>query len=373
MRLVLYCPRANHLKILGPICAEATRRGHDVLVVAPAGDVKGGDALIHARAELGGMVPVTDRWRLAEFAPEWALAVGLRTAPTLRRLTRRRGVRWCALDHCGDNLSYFIEDASATDNWDLTFTLAPEPAAFAAQAVQFEVGALPVGYPELDQIGTVIGDKAACRAKWNLPPTGLIVVVGTAARPAGMIRLRRWWFNQYRYWAVMRELRRWADMARATVVAKTRVKHNDPAWLPRYCDRIVGDVSFYPFTTLELLAAADLYVGFASAMAIEAAALGIPSVHLYGWPPEAAEWPSGRPFKEQFFMREGGLWNCPGSRSVACYGEDWRFRLHEAIDTVLMERGFKGPGLMRAACERWAGPLDGKASSRVLDALEGRR
>lgn len=366
MNLAFLVPRANHLKIIGSVVTEALRRNHEISFVATPADPKGAGVLAFLQVEFPN-VPIVSQMALRQRRFDWAVAVGLRTAPDIRRQTRPR-IRWAALDHAGDNLLAIREDPDTTDNWDFLSFLSSQAMAWADVAE----GHLAQGYPELDQLGSVIGDKEACRKKWNLPAGRFVVVVGTAARPAGMNRMRRWWFDQYRYWAVMRELRQWADMARATIITKTRAKHGDPAWLTRYCDRIVGDVSFYPFTTLELLRAADLYIGFASAMAIEACAIGVPSVHLYGWPPEVAEWPSGKPFKEEFFIREGGLWNCSGSRSVACYGEDWRFRLHEAIDTVLMERDFKGADSMRIACERWAGPLDGRASARLLNALEVR-
>ena len=371
MRLLLWVPRSNHIKILGSVAAEARWRGHDVLVVAPEGDAKGGDALIHAQAELGGMVPVMDRWRLADFRPQWALAVGLRTAPTLRRVTRRLGVRWAALDHCGDNLSFLLE-GDTIHGWDAISLLSVEASAFAGHLGAPTEGMACQGYPELDQLSTVVGNQASCRQKWGLPAGRMVVLLGPAARPIRLGHVRRWWFGMVRYRRTMAVLRRWCDMTGALLVAKTRAKHRDPAWLGRYCDGIVGDEAFYPFTTLELLRAADLYVGFASAMAVEAAALGIPAVHLYGWPPEAAEWPSGRPFKEEFFITRGGLWNCPGSRTALCYGEDWRMRLHETIDTVLCERSLAEATGMRQACARWAGPLDGRASHRLLDLLEAR-
>lgn len=367
MKLAFVIPRSNHLKIIGPIVTEAQRRGHSVIVVVTPADPKGAGVLPHLTAELPG-VSVYSQAVLHKPFVDWAVAVGLRTAPDLRQCTRPR-LKWAALEHAGDNLLYLREGDSLA-GWDFVSFLSVEAMAFADRRTE---GHLAQGYPELDQLSLQTMTREACRAKWNLPAGQFVVVVGTAARPAGMSRTRRWWFAQYRYWAVMRELRRWADMSRAMIIAKTRAKHDDPAWLTRYCDRIVGDVSFYPFTTLELLMAADLYVGFASTMAIEACAVGVPSVHLYGWPPEAAEWPSGKPFKDEFFIKEGGLWNCPGSRTVACYGEDWRCRLHETIDTVLSERGFKGADAMRVACERWAGSLDGQASSRFLDALESHR
>ena len=373
MKLLVWAPRSNHLKILGPVAAEAHRRGHDLLIVAPAGDVKDGDALGHARAELGPLVPVTDRWKLADFRPQWALAVGLRTAPTLRRLTRRQRVRWAALDHCGDNLTFTLEGASR-DGWDLSTTLSEDARRFAEGVTYGYFGHdfVPVGYPELDQLHTVVGDRVACRAKWNLPQGQKILLFGPAARPIRLGRVRRWWFQQLRYRRVLRALRRWAEMAGFQIIAKTRAKHRDPAYLRRYCDRVVGDVQYYPFTTLELLRAANLYVGFASAMAIEASAVGLPQVHLHGWPPERGEWPAALPLKQRFFMDQGGLWNAAGSRQVACYGANWPMRIHETLDETLAEFSRAGSGEMRAACERWAGPLDDTASARLLDVLEAR-
>lgn len=362
MKVLLWLPRASHLKILGPVAAEARQRGHEVRVVAPAGDVKGGDAIGHARAELDGLCPVTAEWRLADYRPDWALAVGLRTHPTLRRLTRRAGVRWAALDHCGDNWTFLQEDGPGIlRDWDLALTLSAAP---------WLMGTSPVGYPELDQLVTVVGDQRACRAKWNLPRGQFVLLFGPAARPIRLGRVRRWWFQQLRYRRVLWALRRWADSARALIVAKTRVKHRDPPYLARSCDRVIPDVAFYPFTTLEVLRAANAYVGFASAMAIEASAVGLAQLHLHAWSPEAAEWPSAYPLKQRFFMAEGGLWNSPGSRSVHCWGEDWPMRLHERLDEVLAECSLAGFDAMTRACERWAGPLDGRASARCLDALE---
>ena len=368
MRLLLWVPRSNHIKILGSVAAEAWRRGHDVLAVAPEGDAKGGDALIHAQAELGGMVPVMDRWRLADFRPHWALAVGLRTVPTLRRLTRRRGIRWCALDHCGDNLSFLLE-GDRIGEWDAMSLLSVEAAAFAGRLGAPTEGVACQGYPELDQLHTTVGDQVACRQKWKLPLGQFVVLFGPAARPIRLGRVRRGWFALIRYRRPLAALGRWCDRHGALLVAKTRAKHRDPPWLGRYCHRIIGDESYYPFTTLELLQAADAYVGYASAMAIEACAVGIPQLHLHGWPPERAEWPSGWPFKRQFFLESGGLWNTDGSHAL---GGPWGIQHEAFLNAVRMKRAHVNPDAMRAACARWAGPLDGQASSRVLDLLEAR-
>lgn len=313
-------------------------------MVAPA-DPKGAGALGHVERELGG--PIISQMAFQTHRFDWAVAVGLRTAPELRQRTRPR-VRWASLDHCGDNLMFCLE-GDTLDGWDLTTTLSEEARAFCktlpsgAVLKSFDYGnredLMPIGYPELDQLHTVIGDRAACRAKWNLPDGRFIRLFGPAARPPALGRWRRWLFERFRYRTMLRNIRGWSPDN--LLVAKTRAKHRDPSWLGQYCDRIVDDRSFYPFTTLELLVAADQYVGFASAMSIEAAAVGIPQTTLYGWPPEKGEWPSYWPLKKEFFVN--GLWRDGLSRD---------------------ER--------RRACERWAGPLDGKASSRFLDLLEAR-
>ena len=367
MKFAFLIPRANHVKIIGPVWDEAKRRGHQVEAIVTPADVKGAGVMAHVQAELGG--PIQSPLGLSETRFDWAVAVGLRTALDLRLRTRPR-LKWAALDSTGDNLTYLLE-GDPIDGWDFISLLSVEASAFAGQLGAKTEGLLCHGYPELDQLSTVIGDRAACRAKWNLPGQKM-VLFGPAARPIRLGRVRRWWFQQLRYRHVLWVLRRWAEMAGFVIIAKTRAKHRDPGYLRRYCDRIVVDESFDPFTTLELLRAADLYVGFASAMAIEACAVGIPQVHLHGWPPEEAEWPSAAPFKQRFFIEKGGLWNVAGSRSVTCYGEDWPMRLHETLDDTLAEFSLTGPGAMRRACERWAGPLDG-ASARFLDALESRR
>ena len=266
MKIAFVIPRANHLKIIGPVWDEAKRRGHEVEAVVMPADVKGAGAIVHVKAELCG--PIIGPLGLREGHFDWAVAVGMITAPDLRQRTRPQ-LRWASLDHCGDNLTYLLE-GNSTVNWDLVTTLSEEAKQFAVAETGGYFGGdlVPIGYPELDQLSTIVGDRTACRTKWNLPGGQMVVLFGTAARPIRLGKIRRWWFQQLRYWQVVRALRAWCDERGALLVAKTRLKHRDPAWLTRYCDRIIGDVSFYPFTTLELLRVADLYVGFASAMAM---------------------------------------------------------------------------------------------------------
>lgn len=361
MKIAFFLPRRNHIKIIGPVAAEAKSRGHKTFAVVQTSGPKDDTD----RAELTALGLFDDV--VSDIgSSQWVVAVGLRTAQQQRLTSRPIGIRWAALDSCGDNLTFLLEGHS-TANWDLVTTLSEEAKQFAVAETGGYFGGdlISIGYPELDQLHTVVGDRAACRAKWNLPAGQMVVFFGTAARPIRLGRVRRWWFQQLRYWQIVRALRAWCDAREALLVAKTRLKHGDPAWLTRYCDRIIGDVSFYPFTTLELLRAADLYVGFASAMAIEAAAVGIPQLHLHGWPPWRYEWPAAWPMKQRFFVDPGGYWSSPGSCQVACYQSQWAEVLDDRLDLMVGHH-------IRNRGEAWAGPLDGKASARFLDLLESR-
>ena len=396
MRLAFWLPRSVHLKIVCPIAAAARRRGHECVMLSPIG------ALCGPKDDIGQMLgydPALKPFDLgigiaSEVDAEihlrdvdWAITVGLRTAPAIRAYTRASGVKWAALDNVGDNLLYVLEASldgqAALKDWDLATTLSNDARLYAA-GLAHVAGArraefseiVAVGYPELDQLGFRTMTREACRAKWNLP-AGRIVLLAPAARPANLPRLRRWAWGRWTYASIVRQIRRFCDRHGAILVTKTRAKHGDPPWLADLSDRYIGQTSFYPFDTLELVVAADLVVGFASTLAVEASAVGRPQVWLHAWPPEESEWPVNLPLRQRFFLERGGLWNNAGARPLYGFGPRWRRHLGFWAECAAWPRPTEaGQQEMRAAVERWAGPLDGKAAERFLDLLErqhGRR
>lgn len=386
MKLAFYVPRLNHLKILAPVAAAARQRGHECVELRPVGQLCGpkddaGKMLGHDPAfkpfdlSIGIADAVDAEIHLRDV--DWAVTVGLRTAPAIRAYTRASGVKWAALDHVGDNLLYVLEyGKDALADWDLATTLAEEPQRFAALASKEEYDCAfdalePIGYPELDQLALPWMTKAACRAKWNLPE-GKIVLFAPAARPANLSRLSRWWWGRHDYPFIARQVRRFCDRHGALLVTKTRAKHGDPPWLQRMSDSYIGETCYYPFDTLELVVAADLVVGgFASALAVEAAAVGRPQIWLHAWSPERSEWARMLPLRRPFFSDSGGLWNHAGARTIHCFGPRWREHLRHWAEWG------SWPILTEAArtqnCQavtRWAGPQDQKSADRVLDLLE---
>ena len=113
MRIGFFLNRRNHLKIIGPVAAEAKRRGHEVVAVI-GGDGPKDDASAPWAKETGlfdKIIANHDEGTLS-----WIIAVGLRTAPIEREGCRNRAAgymidpprggihvpRWAALAHCGD-------------------------------------------------------------------------------------------------------------------------------------------------------------------------------------------------------------------------------------------------------------------------------
>jgi len=101
--------------------------------------------------------------------------------------------------------------------------------------------------------------------------------------------------------------------------------------------------------------------------------VGIPQVHLHGWPPWRYEWPWAWPLKQRFFLQErDGLWNTAFSQQVACYAPGWAGRVRLQLELAGDGMTVNGSAAQGRACARWAGPLDGKSSARLLDLLESR-
>ena len=104
-----------------------------------------------------------------------------------------------------------------------------------------------------------------------------------------------------------------ADRNNAVLIAKTRLKHRDPDYTAEFFDAIFDDVTYFPFTTLELLSVSSLYFGFASMSVIETVNLGIFSITAHHLPMDILI-PAGkyRDFSRLFLTQKGSIGNTPG-------------------------------------------------------------
>jgi hypothetical protein len=219
----------------------------------------------------------------------------------------------------------------------------------------------PSFFPRVNHRPIMAGLEARFRGAWPLSPRAAVGVVASWRYPTLIA-----------YRSYLEALRTFADRHGALIVAKTRFKHGDPAYLSRYVDVVIGDESFFPFTTLELLRVSALYVGFYSATAIEAVAMDRYAVSIRFLPREHAEpSPSHQEWLTAFHHGPDALWNTRGVsqtidgtlRSTRAWlkrfaASDWSaFAIDEPERHLLLERLLGGLGesterLLRALEER---------------------
>jgi hypothetical protein len=150
---------------------------------------------------------------------------------------------------------------------------------------------------------------------------------------------------------------------RATLVVKSREKNRDPGFVRRIADRVVErDDEVYPYTSMQLMAAADLCVHFQSGAVLEAAFCGVPSLSVKVAPPFERDNPA---FEE--------LWDAKPRSFQNWEGVVWSADLRGA-SALLAERALGGftlrPDARRAYVERYLGFGDTRSSERVLEVIE---
>ena len=367
-RIAFYLPRSNHLRISAPIiqhlCRHQSHR-YEVAILYPAWPIGkralqvepdklaalfGAHVSVHAlsspelleetilRQHLEAVVSTTTE--VAEIEPQLLRQIMART--------RQAGVKWLTLPYTFHQERLAItQPASLLASWDVVCVPSRRSIDFIEGQLRRQAPALVqpvtsrlavIGYPELDGIHTL--DRAAILKKYALPTDRPIVYVSTAAnfslqggwtsRHAGyeqrfrgrressasgvvsrLLSYRTPVVIPYRqYLARLREL---ADRTGACLIAKTRAKHQDPAYVQEYCDRVFDDVTYVPFTTLELLSVSNLYVGFSSLSVLESITLGVRSFTLVSMPLGVLfSSPFDRACADAFLVGAGGLWNTPG-------------------------------------------------------------
>lgn len=384
MRLGLWLPRLDHLRVLGPVADAASKRGHEVHWVTPAfGGLKDtAYRYFTARSGEWHVVPTGIREAVRATRQLHAVAaVGLSAPAEVRN---GGGVPWAALPYRQEELLAVLERGpAALAGWRLVTTASEAGLAFLPDPLRLRLRV--IGDPILDPVPTL--DRERIRAEMGLPAGQKVVFFATAARPARLPRRWRWaflnegpgrWLTGYSQvpdyrWTVTL-IRQWADRHGAILLASSRPKHHDPVWLDRYVTR--HDLAerdprrYHPFRTLELLMAADAYVGFASTLAVEATACGLQQRHLLAWPIEMVERPAYLPLRRHFYAAENGLWNGVLGSSYRLYEKrGWNCFRAWAEGTSFPDRVALDGDLIPSALEPVAGRVGG-AADRFLDLVE---
>ena len=384
-RILFYLPRSKNMGVFAPVIAHLLREAADrasIRVAFPAWPISKtelqpassditrlfGDAvaccpLLHPEQLEVLIRDGTDV--LVTFMPVMS-ELSEPVVTRLREQSRKLGVTWVALPYLFSQDHFLLLNPDfVLRTWDVICTVGPASVRYVERSTRSWTDAkrqalldrlVVTGYPALDGVRQ-LAEPAEIRSRYLLPSDAPIICVATAPRfypnvnsshcarglqarfrgtpdrsvrglASRLVSYRYPWITGYREY--LSAIRRLAEAHGAVVVAKTRIKHKDPPYLTDFVDRVIGDGSFFPTDALELLSVSTLYVGFYSAMAAEAMALGVHALTAIFQPPERVENPDWRSWVEHFFRRPGGLWNVPGvSESINGIGRTARSGLRK--------------------------------------------
>jgi hypothetical protein len=151
----------------------------------------------------------------------------------------------------------------------------------------------------------------------------------------------------------------------AAFVVKSRAKNRDPRYLRRNVDPdrfVESDDGVFPYTSIELMAIADLCIHFQSGAVLEAAHAGVPSLSVRVPQSHLEEYPG---HDELFGRHEGSLQKFAGVV--------WSMEHDEAparLDLLTLADFKIDPEARRRYIERFVGFDDTGSSERVLDVIE---
>jgi hypothetical protein len=170
-----------------------------------------------------------------------------------------------------------------------------------------------------------------------------------------------WKGNGYR--ALAQAVRRFCRGVGAALVVKSRKKNQDPRFLRDVADIFIErDDDVFPYTSIQLMAVADLCIHFQSGAVLEAAMAGVPSISVTVPQSHLHQYPG---YREIYGTREGSLQNFPGVV--------WSTS-HEGTPALLEGRTLADfrlvPAARRAYVERYLGFDDLCSSRRVLEVIE---
>ncbi len=405
MTLAVLAARKGYLKVLGSFIQAACDRGHHVVLLHDPDEKKPGEAVTAADLALWPQATLRPHRRGEPLLPILTAAGATAlVGPSLHSVLRAMGVeaeapalhaagiRLYAVDYVFDmvasdpdgyrvvDVTCYLSEHQRQVHWRVQ---AEKFAAIGSEAERRARSAV-VGSTMLDQLTRV--DRAAARRKYGLPDGPIVLFMSLKmAVPEPFRRLA--WAGGWRglraakalatghgalvpailrgngYLDLARALQGFARRSGAALVVKSRAKNADPAFLRRRADVFVErDEDVFPYTSIELMAIADLCVHFQSGAVLEAVHAGVPSLsirvpqtHLEGY----------ASFQEVFGARPDSLQNFPGIVWSADATEATR-----RLTTGRLADFRVDPAARRRYVEKFLGFDDNRSSERVLDLVE---
>jgi hypothetical protein len=412
MTLAFLASRKGYLKVMGSLIQAALERGHRVVLLRDSEQKKPGEATAASDFAAWPAADLVDYpWGtsldpvLKTHAAEalvgpslhWVLASMGRVDEASE--IRRRGVRLYSVDYAFETVT---SDPAGYRVIDVTFYQSAFQRALHWQQPRFrswtgdfsvlrremdlESRSAVSGSTMLDQ-RALVEDPAAVKRKYGLPADKPVVLFMSLKMEVGEGERRLVWGrrpalaratvavatgysalagkilsgNPYR--ALAGSVRDFCRRNRATLVVKSREKNRDPGFVRRMADLLVErDDEVFPYTSMQLMAAADLCIHFQSGAVLEAAACGVPSLSIKVPPSYDRDLPA---YEETWEAKPGSLQNWDGL-VWSSDPDDASSRLADAALTAFAP----DPDARRRYVERYLGFDDTRSSERVLDVIE---
>lgn len=393
---VLVTEPSHNYRLLGPVVEAAARRGWQVTCWHYAPE--------NAATDLADIFPpeIAARLRKIAFAHFDELEAltgqvdGVITLWAPARFEVRPHTPWLVLQRTLD----IFPDVNTFLSADATCIFSPYWIEFylryrqeCGEAISAEAEAeirrrcVVTGFAEMDVAFKL--DLQEIRRRWGVPPDKKVVVYLTCdacshwklskfceyvyglpnfIKQLWKFRLHRQWrylphiFKGWHDKNLVKRVRRFCDDNNAFMIAKGRQKYEILDYEEQAADLAVMDKSVYPPTILEVLAIADLAIGFYSSTAVEAAALRVPFLNIDLQDEERLQ--SNTAMQTLLMGKDTLLWNTPGCAHYMTLPQFFgQFHRKKLADFALEEAAWQ------RYTQKYLGVIDGKASERVLDAF----
>ncbi len=420
MKIVFLVDRGNLVRYLAPVMAEALQRDHQVICLlgqtSAAGDPKAHldatevdlPAVLRTQVE---SIPFTDYVALEalvdQLQPDAIISTqerghyanyGANLSESMF-VTLQVGVD--TLANAGKQGAFGTSDLVClyTPYW---LDLSAEIYALSGQGEREEYyqaveGKIAfTGAPQFDQFAKI--DPQEVRQRWEIPADQPVVLV----LPIPLANLSDYWSLFFMaetraqqlkklFWGGVHEspalffehfswaLRGWNDAYlnhvlgefnqhnEAYLLVKGRKKDPVRPSLAAVADRVLYDDENDPATIFEALAIADLCIHFYSTATLEAAYAGVPALCIHR-PSPFAKYGEEPPYPTRWWSRVAqGPYNFTGVNRWLAIPEAIEQLPTCALDTFKLDEQAR-----QAYLEKYVGPVDHRASHRVLDAVEAR-
>jgi hypothetical protein len=397
--------RKGFLKVMGATIQAALERGHRPVLIWDPAEAKPGEAV--TESDIGawpGAARVVWPRRTPLLPLLQSMGIEALLGPSLHYVLQttvgdegiaalgRAGIGLYSVDYVFETLTSDPEGYRAIDitfymsgfQRELHRRLYADRFAALGPATYLAARSAVSGSTMLDQLALV--DRAAVRKRYGLGPDRPVLLFMSLKMAVPDAWRRLVWGASPRGWRALRALgaghigwipeilrgngystlvqavREFCVRTGAALVVKSREKNADPRFVRRLADVFVYDETVYPYTSIELMAIADLCVHFQSGAVLEAAFAGVPSLSIAVSQEHLREYSS---FDEAYGGRPGTLQNFPG----VVWLDDPR-RAIERLRRSALDDFRLDPVAHQRYVEKFLGFADTESSTRVLEAIE---